>query len=238
MFTDASRGHNEISVPGKTLMCTHLGTYNWLCNGGINSIKVCVIVLWLWMGCIHVVELKVDYAQIVSTIFAAHYGYGLVEFHFEWMIFPTKQYTLWETFHTLRWYILLNYITLQWRQNGRGSVSNHQPRDCFLNRWFRRRSKKTSKLCVTGLCAWNSPGTGEFPAQMASNAENVPFDDVIMKWRDGYYAQITYHACKCTTICQNWSWIPPILLSILWHIMACLQGYDQLIIRYGTVITC
>ena len=42
-----------------------------------------------------------------------------------------------------------------------------------LNRLFRRRSKKTSKLPVTGLCAGNSPGTGEFPAQMASNAENV-----------------------------------------------------------------
>ena len=26
---------------------------------------------------------------------------------------------------------------------------------------------------VTGLCAWNSPVTGEFHAQMASNAENV-----------------------------------------------------------------
>ena len=34
-------------------------------------------------------------------------------------------------------------------------------------------SKKTSKLRVTGLCAENSPVTGEFPAQMASNAENV-----------------------------------------------------------------
>ena len=34
-------------------------------------------------------------------------------------------------------------------------------------------SKKTSKLRVTGLCAGNSPETGEFPAQMASNAENV-----------------------------------------------------------------
>ena len=33
--------------------------------------------------------------------------------------------------------------------------------------------KKTSKLLVTGLCAGNSPGTGEFPAQMASYAENV-----------------------------------------------------------------
>ena len=63
--------------------------------------------------------------------------------------------------------------TLQWRHDGRDSVSNHQPHDCFLNRLFRRRSKKTSKLRVTGLCAGNSPGTGELPAQMASNAENV-----------------------------------------------------------------
>ena len=62
---------------------------------------------------------------------------------------------------------------LQWRHNGRDSVSNHQPHDCFLNRLFRRRSKKTSKLRVAGLCAGNSPGTGEFPAQMNSNAENV-----------------------------------------------------------------
>ena len=49
----------------------------------------------------------------------------------------------------------------------------HQPHDCLLNRLFRRRSKKISKLRVTGLCAGNSPVTGEFPAQMASNAENV-----------------------------------------------------------------
>ena len=60
-------------------------------------------------------------------------------------------------------------IALQWRHNERDGVSNHQPRDCLLNRLFRRRSKKTSKLRLTGLCA----GKGEFPAQMASNAENV-----------------------------------------------------------------
>ena len=34
-------------------------------------------------------------------------------------------------------------------------------------------SKKTPKLRVIGLCAGNSPVTGEFPAQRASNAENV-----------------------------------------------------------------
>ena len=71
-------------------------------------------------------------------------------------------------------------ISLQWRHNGRDSVSNHQPHDCLLNRLFRRRSKKTSKLRVTGLCAGNSPGTGEFPAQMASYAENV---SIWWRWR-------------------------------------------------------
>ena len=60
---------------------------------------------------------------------------------------------------------------LRWRHNGRDGVSNRQPHDCLLNRLFMRRSKKTSKLRVTGLCAGNSPVTGDFPAQMASNAE-------------------------------------------------------------------
>ena len=50
------------------------------------------------------------------------------------------------------------------------------------------RSKKTSKLRVTGLCAGNSPGTGEFPAQMASNAENVS-----IRWR--------HHDKICTWLC-------------------------------------
>ena len=31
-----------------------------------------------------------------------------------------------------------------------------------------------------GAIASQITGTGEFPAQMAGNAENVPFDDVIM----------------------------------------------------------
>ena len=64
-------------------------------------------------------------------------------------------------------------VTLRWRHNDHAGVSNHQPHGCLLNRLFRLKSKITSKLRVTGLCAGNSPGTGEFPAQMASYAENV-----------------------------------------------------------------
>ena len=68
---------------------------------------------------------------------------------------------------------LWQITTLQWRHNEHGGVSNHQPCDCLLNSLFRRRSKKTSKLRITGLCVGNSPVTSEIPAQVASNAENV-----------------------------------------------------------------
>ena len=64
-------------------------------------------------------------------------------------------------------------IALQWRRNGHDGVSNHHSQQCLLSRLFGRRAKKTSKLHVTGLCAGNSPINGEFPAQMASIAENI-----------------------------------------------------------------
>ena len=42
--------------------------------------------------------------------------------------------------------------SLQWRYNERDVVSNHWRLDYLLNRLFRRRSRKTPKLSVTGLC--------------------------------------------------------------------------------------
>ena len=78
-------------------------------------------------------------------------------------------------------------IALHWRNNGLDGVSNHQPYDCLLNRLFRRRSKKISELRVTGLCVGNSPVSGEFPAQRASNAENVS-----IWWRHHGVVKIIY----------------------------------------------
>ena len=72
------------------------------------------------------------------------------------------------------------YKSLHWRHNDHDSVSNHQPHDCLLNRLFRRRSKKTSKLCVTGLCVGNSPGPVNSPHKGPVTRKMVPFDDVIM----------------------------------------------------------
>ena len=61
---------------------------------------------------------------------------------------------------------------LQWHHNEHDGVSTHQPYGCLLNRLFRRRSKNTPKLRVTGLFEGNSTVT-KFPAQVASNAKNV-----------------------------------------------------------------
>ena len=70
--------------------------------------------------------------------------------------------------------------TLRWRHYRRDSASIHQPHDCLLNRLFRRRSKKISKLRVTGLCVGNSPGPVNSPHKCPVTRKMFPFDDVIM----------------------------------------------------------
>ena len=72
--------------------------------------------------------------------------------------------------------------TLHWRHNDHDGVSNHQPHDCLLNPLFRRRSKKISKLRVTGLCVGNSPGPVNSPHKGPVTRKMFPFDDVIMNW--------------------------------------------------------
>ena len=69
---------------------------------------------------------------------------------------------------------------LRWRHNDHDGVSNHQPHGCLLNRLFRCRSKKTSKLRITGLCVGNSPGLVNSPHKGPVTRKMFPFDDVIM----------------------------------------------------------
>ena len=86
----------------------------------------------------------------------------------------------------IKWRIWeMPYISLHWRHNGHDGVSNHQPHGCLLNRLFGRRSKKTSKLRVTGLCGGNSPGPVNSPHKGPVTRNMFPFDDVIM---DAKYA--------------------------------------------------
>ena len=81
----------------------------------------------------------------------------------------------------------------QWRHNGHEGVSNPQPHDCLLNCLYRRRSKKTSKLRVTGLCAGNSPVTGEFLIQISPLAYAALH----------VYADDDYCVCLFTRCCNG-----------------------------------
>ena len=65
------------------------------------------------------------------------------------------------------------------------------------NSYFLRSGPQGATLLMTGLCAGNSPGTGEFPAQMASYAENVS-----IWWR--------HHVLSVreTNVCKTWFTAP------------------------------
>ena len=95
--------------------------------------------------------------------------------------------------------------------NEHDGISNHQPHHCLLNSLFGRRSKKTSKLRVTGLCAGNSSVTDEFPAQTASNAEIVS-----IWWR--HYAKTIFSTIRWGSLLsvQNLTYVA-FLLSHVSH---------------------
>ena len=74
----------------------------------------------------------------------------------------------------------IRFLTLQWCHNECDGVSNHQRLYYLLNRLFRRRPKKTSKLRVTGLCEGNPQVTGGYPHKGPVMQKMFPYDDVIM----------------------------------------------------------
>ena len=112
-------------------------------------------------------------------------------------VFPSTIIFNWHTTRKLGVFCEFK-ISIQWRHNGLDGVSNHQPHHCLLNRLFRRRSKKTSKLHASGLCAGNSPVIGEFPVHMASNAENV-----YISWRHHTGLQNYVQFSHCLQPCNH-----------------------------------
>ena len=96
---------------------------------------------------------------------------------------------------------------LQWRHNGHGVVSNHQPPDCLLNRLFSadqiKHQSSASLAFVRGIHRWPVNSSHKRPV----TRKMFPFDDVIMDLytRSSYQEQgqvITPH-------------------SILWHMITC-----------------
>ena len=75
---------------------------------------------------------------------------------------------------------------------------------------FRRRSEKASKLHVTGLCVGTSPGTYEFPAQMASNVENVS-----ISWRHHVLVQLSLNLWHVLISDKLSQWFRPLLANVL-----------------------
>ena len=87
------------------------------------------------------------------------------------------------------WSVALYDASLHRRHNERDGVSNHQPHECVPNRLLMRRSKKTSKPRVIGLCEGNSLVIGQFPAQRASKEKNAS-----IWWR---HHDTKWHTCHC-----------------------------------------
>ena len=88
---------------------------------------------------------------------------------------------------------------LRWCHNACDGVANHLPHDCLLSCLFTRRSMKTSKLRVIGLCKGNSPVTSEFPAQRAITRKMCSFDDVIMATSKSEL-RCSWHSCSLPAI--------------------------------------
>ena len=100
-------------------------------------------------------------------------------------------------------------LTLQWRHTGPHGVSNHQPHHCLINRFIQAQIKEN----ITALRHWPLWGeySGEFPAQMASNAENVSIwwrhHDLVCKTESG------------STVDRGPAFIKPMLLLIRQNIL-------------------
>ena len=84
----------------------------------------------------------------------------------------------------LKW---VKSISLQWRHYECDGISNCQRLDFLLNSLFRRKSKKTSKLGVTGLCEGNSLWLVNYAHKGPVTWKLFPFDDGIVISADIIY---------------------------------------------------
>ena len=83
--------------------------------------------------------------------------------------------------HSMLCCYLYSIQMTKWRHNGGVGVLNHRCLDGLLKRLFRRRSKKRSKLRITGLCEGTLPMTSGFPSHKGPvTLKTFPFDDVIV----------------------------------------------------------
>ena len=102
-------------------------------------------------------------------------------------------------------------LSILWRHNGHDGVSNLQPNECLLNRSYRHRSKKRQSSALLE--------TGEFPAQMASKAENASIG-----W--------LHHACSPPALFLVAIWLFIVYLKAGYHHVIDVRISDVLIKRH------
>ena len=66
------------------------------------------------------------------------------------------------------------FVSLEWRHNEHDGVSNHQPHDCLLNRFFKAQINENMKVPRHWPLWVEFTVDRWFPAQRASNADNDP----------------------------------------------------------------
>ena len=147
-----------------------------------------------------------------------------------------------EVFLTLTWSTTV-ILALLWRHNERDGVSNHR---CLRlpNHLFRRISKKTLKLRVTGLCEgihrWvvNSTHMGPVTRKM------LPFNGVIMScdWTWADYSDVTWDLLALSSSVKGGSPAPKLAnidqwVSISWrHNCVCFLSCGFIHQIYGLCI--
>ena len=115
-------------------------------------------------------------------------------------------------FHCRRFYVLLYVFrchcfcmalflmgsSLRWRQNGRDSVSNHQPHDCLLNRYSDVNQRKHQSSASLAFVRGIHRGPVNSPHKWPVTRKMFPFDDVIMI--PGCFVE---YVCVCVDDCMS-----------------------------------
>ena len=137
-------------------------------------------------------------------------------------------------------------MALHWRHNDHDGVSNHQPHDCLPNGLFRHKSKKTSKLRVTGLCVGNSPGPVNSPHKGPVTRKMFPFDDVIMVWHQSWEEQecwemkmINFDNCGRYLVCLGNNNINPtkyVWFVRIWYCNAVRETHYPNLTEHGAIL--
>ena len=125
---------------------------------------------------------------------------------------------------------LINIMQNHWRQrnifvshySNVYGVSNHRHLDCLLNHLFRRRSKKTSKLCITGLWEGINRSSVDSPHKGPITRKMFPFDDVIMTKTKQCEILIAWHVYMLGHLSTQWwltnGWIAVFISYATWRI--------------------